>query len=60
MNSEVTCDESCLPRQEHFSVENHNDVDPAKVHKSSLLDKPELHEELNMQVLPILFKDHQK
>ena len=41
-----------------FPVENHNDVVRVKVHESSLLGKPELHEELNIQVLPILFQDH--
>ena len=29
------------------------------MHESSLLGKPELHEELNIQVLPFLFRDHQ-
>jgi len=29
------------------------------VHESSLLGKPKLHEELNIQVLPILFDDHE-
>ena len=41
LNSEVTYDESCLPRQELFSIENHNDVVPVKVHESSLLGQPE-------------------
>ena len=30
-----------------------------KAHESSILGKPELHEQLNIQVLPILFEDHQ-
>ena len=60
LNNEVTYDEiSCLPRQELFSIENHNDVVLVKVHERSLLGKLELHEELNIQVLPILFEDHE-
>jgi len=31
LNSEVTCSESCLPRQELFSIEDHNDVVPVSV-----------------------------
>lgn len=59
IDNEVTCDESCLPRQELFSIEDHNNVVPVKVHESSLLGKLEIHEEPNIQVLPIIFQDHQ-
>lgn len=55
IDNEVTCDENCLPIQEPFSVEDHNDVVLVIVHDSSLLGKHELHEELNIQFLPILF-----
>jgi len=57
LNSEATCDGVCLPRQELFFIKNHNDV--VLVHKSSLLGKHELPEDLNIQVLPFLFEDHQ-
>lgn len=57
LNSEVTCDVSSLHRQELFFVKNHHDV--VLVHESSLLCKHELHEDLNIHVLPFLFEDHQ-
>lgn len=48
LNREVMGEESCLPRQELFSVENHNVDDEVIVHESSLLGKPKLHEEMNI------------
>lgn len=51
LNSEITCEESCQPRQEIFSIEDHNDVVSVEVHDSSLLGKHKLHENLNIQVL---------
>ena len=60
LDNKLTRSEIFLHQGEPVFLKSHNYVLPVEVIGSSLLGKLERHEELNLQVLTILFKYHQK